>query len=118
MSREAMDRKVKNHIISQLRMISLRWSVRNEVLSEAKIYSKRYKKDGSVSKKPSVTYQCAKCKKRLFKRNEVDVDHINPVGPFLGSWDHYVAKLFCSKSNLQVLCREICHKRKTKKGGK
>ena len=43
------------------------------------------------------------------------IDHIDPVvDPERGfvDWDIYIARLFCSAENLQLLC-EPCHKTKT-----
>jgi 5-methylcytosine-specific restriction endonuclease McrA len=57
---------------------------------------------------------CARCCQPA-KRKDVQVDHIVPVlDPRLGfvNFDVYVARLFCSLENLQVLCKP-CHKIKT-----
>ena len=60
-------------------------------------------------------YKCNACNKE-WPLTEVQVDHIIPVvGPegFV-DWNTYVDRLFCDKSNLQVLCT-TCHDKKTHK---
>lgn len=60
-------------------------------------------------------YQCAECK-FLFRDKEIDVDHIVPCGPTPGSrnakngetWDQFIARLFCEKDGLRILCKG-CH---------
>lgn len=62
-------------------------------------------------------YLCAMCK-RLYPKNQVAVDHIDPVVPIewsrSGEWDWniVISRLFCEQSNLQVLHKE-CHAKKT-----
>ena len=62
-------------------------------------------------------YICNGCKK-TFPGNAVNVDHIVPVIPLKKTihdidYNTLVKRLFCKKSNLQVLCKE-CHTKKTK----
>jgi hypothetical protein len=67
-------------------------------------------------------YLCAGYKKRAHKvsltknkKNNVFVDHINPVvDPHKGfeSWDKLITALFCEVDGLQVLCKD-CHSAKT-----
>jgi 5-methylcytosine-specific restriction endonuclease McrA len=59
-------------------------------------------------------YRCEKCKK-VFKLREVQCDHINPCVPLTG-WDNmqgFVLRLFCPSDQLQVLCQDNCHQRKS-----
>ena len=87
-----------------------------------------YKKDGSLSSKPSVRYQCAICQK-YFPGKDVAVDHIDPVVDVddgFVDWNTFIDRLFCGTNNLQVLCsyklkdilkydNEIsCHLKKTR----
>lgn len=66
-----------------------------------------------------VHYKCADCGE-MFKRQEVEVDHIEPVIPVEGipmndelpDFNVYIARLFCPEDNLQVLCKS-CHKKKS-----
>lgn len=62
-------------------------------------------------------YICACCGK-TFGITKIAVDHIDPVIPLDKtindlSWDYIVERMFCKKEELQVLCTEICHKKKT-----
>jgi hypothetical protein len=56
-------------------------------------------------------YRCAKCCK-IYRRKEIEVDHIIAVGKFK-DFDTYIERLFCDSSKLAVLCKD-CHKKKTK----
>jgi hypothetical protein len=51
-------------------------------------------------------YRCNMCK-QLFSSKQVQVDHIKEVGKFV-DWNSFIRRLFCSISNLQVLCVK-CH---------
>ena len=77
------------------------------------------KKDGTTGNKVLVYYDCASCGGQYQKAN-VQVDHKTPIGkqpPWPptgdGSWDRYIARVFCPQENLQVLCKP-CHKAKSK----
>lgn len=61
-------------------------------------------------------YKCANCS-ALSKIKGMYIDHISPVvDPRVGfmGWDTYIARLFCSADNLQLLCK-LCHSHKTDK---
>lgn len=65
-------------------------------------------------------YKCAQCEK-IFKLREVAVDHKVPVVDPEKGWEGIVVfakRLFCDMSNLWILCRDTCHKLKTKKENK
>lgn len=83
-----------------LRRASLRWPPRNEALVRARV--------------ARGDYECAMCK-GIFKRQQVDLDHISPVvdveDGFTG-FDEFVETLFCDVENFAVLCKE-CHAQKT-----
>ena len=55
-------------------------------------------------------YRCDECGE-LFFRDQVQVDHIKPVGKLLDYDDlpEFVATLLCERDNLRVLCAQ-CHK--------
>lgn len=76
------------------------------VKSRARKEEPKYNKDGSLSKKPSVLFQCAECK-GWFKGTFVAVDHIipviNPETSFV-DWNTFIERLDCSEDNLQVVC--------------
>lgn len=60
-------------------------------------------------------YTCASCGK-TFHRKEIAVDHIEPViavGGFV-DWNTYHDRLFVPPDRLQVLCKETCHREKSK----
>lgn len=97
----------KNSAIrSAIRRAFSRSPVVQEVLKEARIEEPRYKKDGTLAKRPHVFYPCAICKRKM-KSTDVAVDHIDPVIPVnenFTTWDKFVERLFCDKDNLQILC--------------
>lgn len=87
-------------LISQLRRLSYKWPPYSEAWNAAKVSYGRYK--------------CAGCN-IVYRRKDVQLDHITPVVPTSG-WDtleQYCVRLFCDPSGLQVLCREKCHREKT-----
>jgi len=102
-------------IIGSLRRLMPRTEAYANTIAEARVEMARMRKDGATSKRANVFFECAACLE-MFKRTDVHVDHITPVGPApkLGTrtWDDYIGALFCDESNLQVLCRD-CHHIKT-----
>lgn len=99
-------------IISGLRAASRRYPPKFETLNEAKTEKKINEKTGRIAQH----YQCKKCKQD-FPAKDVQVDHKKPVvDPKTGfvDWNTYVERMFCKKSNFQILCRS-CHLEKTKK---
>jgi 5-methylcytosine-specific restriction endonuclease McrA len=103
--------RLKSFITSTIRGGFRRWPNKFLVLKEAL----RGKKINKNSGRMAAHYECASCHE-LFPNNEVQVDHIEPiVDPKVGfvSWDLFIENLFCSTSNLQVLCK-WCHSKKTK----
>jgi 5-methylcytosine-specific restriction endonuclease McrA len=55
-------------------------------------------------------YRCAKCC-GVFRRKDIQVDHIKPIGHFV-SFDTYIERLFVDTKGLQILCKG-CHIYKT-----
>lgn len=104
------DARKKAFIISALRAGSRRWPPKFETLNEAKTEKKINTKTSRLAQH----YRCNACKGE-FPSKEVQVDHkvpvIDPEQGFI-SWDVYISRLFCNKSNLQILCVD-CHKIKT-----
>ena len=95
-----------SQIRSAIRRTFSRSPIVQEVLRDARSEHDQYKKDGTLAKRKAVRYECAECSK-LFMRTAVAVDHIIPVIPLdkiFQNWDKFVSRLFCKKSNLQVLC--------------
>lgn len=102
--------KDKNNIIGALRQ-AFKYS---EIHKNAKRRARVEKHEGKFKNgrdKVRVYYQCAKCN-GLFKSNYVDIDHIDPIGPFNGSFDSWIKRCFTAVESLQVLCKD-CHKGKT-----
>ena len=113
---EREDPKRFNFLLGSWKRLFSRHPTRKEVLMAARIEKPKYKKDGTRAKKDSVFYTCNSCGK-LIKSTEIQVDHIEPVIPVNMaaidlSWEEVEARLFCDKSNLQVLCKK-CHKIKS-----
>lgn len=96
-------------IVSVLRAGSRKWPPKYQTLNDAYVGIRLNEKTNREGKH----YLCALCEGE-FPAKEVEVDHIEPVISSKGftSWDDYIARLFCDKSNLQVLCRS-CHKIKS-----
>ena len=111
-SKEWTEGRIKSFIVATLRQGSRRWPPKYETLNDSKTEKKINKKTGRIAQH----YLCASCEDE-FTSKDVEVDHIKPViDPKKGftTWDDYVARLFCGKDNLQVLCK-TCHKEKTAK---
>lgn len=93
-----------------------------EKLDESRQEFPRYKKDGTLAKKPWVKRQCEVCNQWVGS-TKIAIDHIDPVVPPDGfpahydMWDRitlFLKRLWCEKSNLQRICDE-CHDKKTYK---
>lgn len=102
--------RLKAFIVSGLRAAYRRFPNKFETLKEAFVGKKENKK----TKRMSSHYTCNNCKEE-FPSADVQVDHIEPVvDPVVGfvDWNTFIERLFCEKSNLQVLCK-TCHNEKT-----
>lgn len=97
--------RYRSFITSLLRSGTRRWAPISEVQKEARV--------------ARGLYECASCKEHVpntyrdgMKRvKNIFVDHIDPVvDPAVGftTWDEFIARLFCEKDNLQLLCKS-CH---------
>lgn len=97
------------------------WSMIRALLRENSRYWKpismcrlqaRRKYEGT-NKKQKYEYQCAWCKK-WFSINDINVDHIQPVGNLTCAEDlpGFVERLFCEVNNLQCMCTK-CHDKKS-----
>jgi len=74
-------------------------------------YPSRLKAIEKARYKNTESYICASCN-HLFKREDINTDHKEPVGRF-HNWEDFIEKVFVPSNKLQVLCTE-CHKEKTK----
>lgn len=106
-----IDNKIKAQVVRYIRQLFRQ----SEVFKQIKENSVHPTIKGSRGGK---RYMCSFCK-CANTANEIQVDHINPVVPKKTKQkymtiDEYVNRLYCSVSNLQVLCFE-CHKIKTTK---
>ena len=109
--KEWTEGRVKSFITSVLRSGYRRWPPKFETLKEAQ----RGKQINEKTKRLAMHYECKKCKKS-FPATQVQVDHIKPVVDAktgFVSWDEFITRLYCTKENLQVLCK-VCHDKKTK----
>lgn len=107
-----------SQIRSALRRTFSRSPLVKEVIDDTRSEHNKFKNDGSLAKRKAVRYTCSECNK-MFMRKHIAVDHIDPVIPIdseFNGWDEFVKRLFCDKSNLQVLCSYFI-KDKEKYGG-
>ena len=109
---EWSDGRIKGFITSVLRSGARRWPPKYETLNDACTGQKINEKTGRLAKH----YEYNICKQE-FTSKDIEIDHISPVvDPLLGflSWDIFIKNLYCSKDNLQAICK-VCHRQKTKK---
>lgn len=94
-------------IRSNLRHAWSKYPVRHQVMTKAAVPYK------GKDKRRKFSYRCTACTK-LFKRTEVQVDHIIPCGSLkcVDDLPKFVGTLLCEADNLQVLCSK-CHDKKT-----
>lgn len=93
------NKKIKSWVISTLRRASFRFQPRNEALVRARV-------DRGL-------YKCNICSE-IFKRGDVQIDHIKPVIPLTGwdDWNGFIDRLFCDTEGFQIICT-VCHDVKT-----
>ncbi len=99
-------------IKAALRTISVYWPPKKEArkLAEVKVLEGTFKNG-----KPKYTtkYRCASCS-GLFKREETQMDHKEPVQAVEGfvDWDTWIFRLFVEKEGYSCLCTS-CHQAKS-----
>jgi hypothetical protein len=116
-----MGKKIKKYnadsaIRSALRRTFSRSPIVREVMQIVRRERPWLRKDGSIASKPRVEYLCSECNNWHMGKN-IQVDHVIPVvDPSSGfqNWDTFIGRLFCTKENLRVLCKD-CHHEKTNK---
>lgn len=104
----------KSFVVRTLRAGMRKWAVLYDTKKEA---NRGQKTDRATGKKRDL-YECAGCA-RLFKSDEVHVDHIQPVfdprkrvPAEETDYTQLVHRMFCEIENLQILCH-TCHGIKT-----
>jgi 5-methylcytosine-specific restriction endonuclease McrA len=108
---------LRSWLIGQLRRIYRRYPPYFETLNKDQIVSYVKSKKGKDLKRVHVT--CAHCH-QIFKKAEVQVDHIIPVVPESGfptingedDWNTYLKRFLVGPEGLQRLCKP-CHQIKT-----
>lgn len=106
-----MDKETQEHILNILRRGTITWRGRSECLKRHRV---KVREGSFKSGKPKYKYYwvCAVCKRRYRDQEMMEVDHIVEVGPFKGSLNKFVERLYCGQDNLQALCI-VCHSKKT-----
>jgi 5-methylcytosine-specific restriction endonuclease McrA len=92
---------LKTYLIPKLRSISLYWPARQEAIRRCMV--------------ERGNYRCEGCGQTGFKRQELQLDHKDPVIDIQEGWqgfDVFVERLYCPASGFQCLC-EVCHTIKT-----
>ena len=104
----------KGFVVRALRAALRKWRVRYDTKNAAK---RGQRTDQATGKKRDM-YECAGCA-RLFKSDEIHVDHIEPVfdprkrvPAEETDYTQLVHRMFCEIDNLQILCH-TCHGIKT-----
>lgn len=113
-----LPKKAKKYITEGIRK-GFKYTTRDKYMREARIELPRYTKSGKVSLIPDVRYECANCQE-LFKSNQIQVDHIDPVVALKKQLDEYTIDEYTNNTffnKCQVLCKP-CHKEKTVKENK
>jgi len=104
--------KRRDWIIKQLRRTTYRCPERDKALKDAirKDGVFAINKDGDRSR---IKYECNMCK-LLYRRKEIQLDHVVPIIPVEGfdDWNGVVPRMFVQCDGYQVLCK-TCHKEKT-----
>jgi 5-methylcytosine-specific restriction endonuclease McrA len=106
--------RFKSFIVGVLRAAMRKWGAFHDAKKAAE---RGIRVDKATGRKRKM-YECAGCAK-LFKSDEVHVDHIEPVfdphkriPAILTDWTEVINRMFCEVDNLQVLCH-TCHGIKT-----
>lgn len=102
-------------IKSALRAASNKWPPKYEVKKEARVERGVYRCAGYGRPAHNVPASLPPKEGNKRRINNAVVDHIDPViDPEVGfiDWNEVIARMFCEKDGLQVLCHD-CHSRKT-----
>lgn len=105
-------KSLQSWIIPKLRRLSMYWPGKNIARDLAKVKVQIGKtKNGHPLYR--VLFKCNICK-GYFKRDETQMDHIEPVIEINGfkTWDEFMDRLFAKPEQYQCLCTS-CHNKKT-----
>ncbi len=103
-----MDKEDIEYVKNVLRRGTITWRGTKECLNRG-----RYKKTCPETGRVVYFRDCDKCKAPFKLADKLlEVDHIEEIGSFDGSFDTYVRKMYCGQENLQALCVS-CHAKKT-----
>lgn len=108
-----MTKRTQAHVLNILRKGTVTWYGRNRCIQR---YSeKKFERIGLKGQKIYKLHtQCGSCKEWFRDQTEMEVDHIEEIGPFKGDLNEYVERMYCNQENLMALCI-ACHKKKTGK---
>lgn len=110
-SNQWTEARYNSFIKSGIRSLTRKWKPMFDSLKEAQTERKINPKTGKLA----MHYKCAMCGNDS-PLKEVAVDHINPIVPVdhEASWDEIIERALVEVDGFQVLCKEPCHKIKTK----
>lgn len=114
MSKKKPPYNKNSQIRGALRRAFARSPVVKEKMMEARMEIPRYKKDGTLAKKPHVRYQCETCTEWV-SSTKIEIDHVKPVisvDDGFVDWNTFIDMLWCDKENLKRCCSS-CHDAKT-----
>lgn len=115
MAKKRTQNKFENAAIGCIRTSFTKFSPKyGEVVDRCRVEIPKYKKDGTLAKRPSVFARCEICKELV---KAITVDHIIPVIEIGKTRQDYTLseiadRIDCHISNLQGIC-EKCHTKKT-----
>lgn len=106
-----MDKDTELLIINALRQATIKWDGRKRCLNRVR----KKVQDGflkSGKQKYKYFWRCEGCNEWFRDVTALEVDHIDEIGSFNGSWDVFIPRMYCADENLQALCCK-CHLAKT-----
>lgn len=107
-----MNKETTEYIINVLRRGTITWKGRTDCLNRNR-RKKIIGKFKNGTDKFLWERDCDGCGEwHLLKDSDLEVDHIDEVGPFKGDFDIFIKRMYCPDDNLQALCF-TCHSRKT-----
>lgn len=108
-----MKKETLKHVLNILRRGTITWEGRRVCLNRTRV-RKVIGKLVNGKDKLKYFYFCDLCKKEFTSSSDLEVDHIEEVGPYNGDFNEYIKRMYCDIDNLQNLCTH-CHSVKTSK---